>query len=117
MLADLVLAAHFAFILFAIFGGWLTLKWPRLIWFHVAAVGWAALVELFGWICPLTPLENRLRRGNGYQSDFVSHYILPLMYPAGLTRNVQITLGIFVIVLNAGIYTWIFLRRERKPGR
>jgi len=117
MLADLVVAAHLAFIVFAVTGGLLVLKWPRLIGLHLAAVGWAALVEFCGWICPLTPLENRLRGNGGYESDFISHYLLPLMYPEGLTRNIQIALGIFVLVLNAAVYGWMFFRRKKTTGR
>ena len=85
-------------------------RW-RLVWIHLAAVIWAVLVEFFGWVCPLTPLENWLRRRGGqggYSSDFVAHYILPLLYPEGLTRGVQIGLGVFVILINAAIYTWCF---------
>ena len=118
MIADLLVSAHLAFILFVVFGGLTVMRWPRLLWLHLAAVGWAALVELFGWICPLTPLENWLRGPGGYSSDFVAHYILPLIYPTGLTRSAQIALGTAVLVLNAGIYAWIFsLRKKRRHGR
>ena len=117
MLADLVVVAHFAFIVFAVAGGILVVKWPRLVWVHLAAVGWAAVVELCGWICPLTPLENRLRGEPGYRSDFISHYLVPVMYPAGLTRKIQIALGVSVIVLNVVIYSWILSRRKKKNGR
>ena len=113
MLADIVVAAHLAFILFVVLGGFLSARWPRLIWIHFAAIGWAALVELFGWVCPLTPLENWLRGPGTYSSDFVAHYILPVMYPEGLTRRAQIGLGILVVALNLGIYAWIFLRRKK----
>ena len=117
MLADIVVAAHLAFIIFAVFGGILLLRWPRLMWLHLAAVAWAALVELFGWICPLTPLENWLRGPAAYSSDFVAHYVLPLMYPEGLTRTVQIGLGVSVLALNIGVYGWIFSRRRKKFSR
>ena len=117
MPADLVVAAHLAFIVFAVFGGLLLIKWPGFLWLHLAAVGWAGFVEFSGWICPLTPLENWLRGDRRYESDFVSHYILPVLYPEGLTRAVQIGLGIFVVVLNAAVYTWIFSKRKKQLGR
>ena len=85
--------------------------------FHLAAAIWAALIEFSGWICPLTPLENQLRTKSGsagYDSDFVAHYILPILYPEGLTRETQITLGAMVIVINLGVYAWIL---RHKTGR
>jgi Protein of Unknown function (DUF2784) len=111
LFADLIVLAHAAFILFAVLGGLLVVRWWRIVWIHLTAVIWAVLVEFFGWVCPLTPLENWLRQRGGqadYSSDFVAHYILPLLYPEGLTRGVQIGLGVFVILINAAIYTWIF---------
>jgi hypothetical protein len=116
LLADVVVVAHVGFVMFAVFGAFLAVKWRRVIWIHLAAVIWAAIVEFFGWICPLTPLENWLRQKAGgavYRSDFIAHYILPLLYPEGLTRRLQIALGIFIIVLNLGIYGWLF-RESRK---
>ena len=111
LLADLIVLAHVAFVLFAVLGGLLVARWWRLVWIHLMAAIWAVLVEFFGWVCPLTPLENWFRRTGGqgnYSSDFVAHYILPLLYPEGLSRGVQIALGIFVIMINAAIYAWIF---------
>ncbi|HEY6363594.1 MAG TPA: DUF2784 domain-containing protein [Candidatus Binatia bacterium] len=111
LLADLIVLAHAAFVLFAVLGGLLVARWWRLVWIHLTTVIWAVLVEFFGWVCPLTPLENWLRQRGGqadYSSDFVAHYILPLLYPEGLTRGVQIGLGVFVILINGAIYTWIF---------
>ena len=98
LFADLIVAIHFGFILFVIFGGLLVLKWPKLIWLHLPAAIWGALIEFAGWICPLTFLENRLRsaHGGGYASGFVEHYILPIIYPAGLTREIQIGLAIIL---------------------
>jgi len=81
------------------------------MWLHLPAVMWGTLIEFVGWICPLTPLENWLRDvggGQGYQSDFIEHYLLPLLYPTGLTREIQVYLGVLVILLNAGIYIWMF---------
>jgi hypothetical protein len=114
--ADLVIVAHLAFVLFAVFGGLLVLRWKRWAWLHVPAVLWAALIEFAGWVCPLTPLENWLRaRGGGivYQSGFVEHYILPLLYPAVLTRRLQIALGLFVLGINLGIYGWLVHRMTK----
>lgn len=115
VLADLVLLVHFAFVIFVILGGFLVARRRSVMPFHLAAVAWAALIEFSGWICPLTPLETRLRArsgGGGYQTDFVAHYILPMLYPEGLTRQSQIALGAAVIIINFGIYGWI-LRYKR----
>ncbi len=116
-LADLVLVAHFAFVVFAVAGALLVLRWRWVVWPHLPAVVWAALIEFAGWICPLTLLENWLReRGGsvGYESGFIDHYILPALYPSGLTREVQIVLGLFVLAVNTVIYGWV-LRRMAKP--
>jgi hypothetical protein len=115
MLADLVVLAHAAFVLFVVFGGLLIVRWHNLVWIHLPAVIWAAIVELFGRVCPLTPLENWLRQKGGergYGSDFVARYILPTLYPEELTREVQIALGVFVILINLVIYSWI-LRTQK----
>jgi len=117
LLADLVVLVHFAFVVFVILGGFMVARRRRAMPFHLAAVIWAALIEFSGWICPLTPLENRLRAksgSDGYQSDFVAHYILPILYPEGLTRETQIALGTVVIMINLGIYGWIL---RYKSGR
>ena len=117
LLADLLVLVHFAFVVFVIFGGFFVARRRRVMPFHLAAAIWAALIEFSGWICPLTPLENRLRAksgSGGYQSDFVAHYILPILYPEGLTRETQIALGTLVIVANLGIYGCIL---RHKLGR
>jgi uncharacterized protein DUF2784 len=116
MLADLVVALHFAFVLFVVLGGLLVLRWPRLAYLHIPAAIWGVLIEFAGWICPLTPLENalRVRAGEaGYQGSFVEHYILPVLYPSALTRNVQFLLGALVLALNLAIYGYL-LRRIRR---
>ncbi|WP_374086263.1 DUF2784 domain-containing protein [Methylomicrobium lacus] len=114
LLADLVVVLHFGFILFVIFGGLLVLKWPKLIWLHLPAAIWGALIEFAGWICPLTYLENRLRSASGgqYASDFIEHYIMPIIYPSGLTREIQIGLGTVVIALNLLIYAKVIYRAK-----
>ena len=113
--ADIVVVLHLVFIIFVAVGGLLVLQWPRLAWVHVPAVIWGALVELAGWICPLTPLENRLREaagGSTYGGGFIDRYLIPIVYPAGLTRGVQLALGLAVIVVNLVIYG-ILLKRQR----
>ena len=114
--ADAVLVLHLAFVLFVVLGGFLVLRWPKLAWAHLPAVAWGALVEFSGWICPLTPLENALRRATGdavYAGDFVEHYIVSLLYPESLTRGVQVAFGIAVVVLNAVIYGAVLRRQHR----
>jgi hypothetical protein len=115
-MADLVVLAHFAFILFAVTGGLLALRWPRVLWVHAPAAVWAVAIALAGWICPLTPLENWLREASGaagYEGGFVGHYLLPIVYPTGLTRGIQSALGASLLALNAGIYLWIWRRGRR----
>lgn len=114
-LADLVVAAHFAFVLFVALGGLLVLRWPGLAWLHLPAAIWGVLIEYFGWICPLTPLENSLRlRGGeaGYSGGFIEHYIQPILYPAGLSRPTQLILGSLALALNIAVY-WIVWSRHR----
>lgn len=118
-LADFVLLLHLTFILFAVAGGLLALKWKRVIWIHLTTVGWAALIEFANWRCPLTPLENEFRRlagAGGYGGGFVEHYLLPLIYPPGLTRGVQITLGLSVLIANLGIYAWVLHRMRHRSA-
>ncbi len=105
--ADLVVLIHLAFILFATLGGLWVLKYPRGALLHLPALVWAVLISLLGWVCPLTPLENWLReRGGflGYDTSFIEHYILPIIYPGELTRGMQIFLGLLVLSINLGIY-------------
>jgi hypothetical protein len=117
LLADLVVVLHFAFVLFVVLGGLFALRWPRAAWIHLPVAVWGAGIELVQGICPLTPLENRLRRLGGeagYSGGFVEHYVLPVLYPAELSRDVQLGLGIFVIVLNVAIYTLVWRRRRSR---
>jgi hypothetical protein len=93
------------------------MRWPRLAWAHVPAVVWGALVELAGWICPLTPLEQRLRAATGgaaYTGGFIDRYIMPIVYPPGLTRGMQLALGSAVIIVNLSIYGLLVLRLKRQ---
>src|ERR1041384_6550774 len=110
-LADLIVAIHFGFLLFVVLGGLLVLRWPRLLWVHLPAAIWGVLIEFFGWICPLTPLENHLRRLGGeagYSGGFIQHYIVGVLYPERLTRSTQVILGILVLALNALVYRRVF---------
>lgn len=113
--ADLVALFHFAFILFVIFGGILVLRHPRFALFHLPIAVWGTLIEFTSWPCPLTPLENELRRRGGeagYPGGFIDHYIMPVIYPPGLTRSSQVAIGLAVLILNGVIY-WKVLRRIR----
>lgn len=115
LLADLVLLLHAAFVAFVMLGGLLALRWPRAAWLHLPLVAWGAGIEFLGGICPLTPLENRWRQlagEQGYTGGFVEHYIVAALYPDGLTRNVQVALGLLVLAVNAAIYGWAW-RRNR----
>jgi hypothetical protein len=118
--ADTVVLLHLAFILFVAVGGLLVLRWPKLAWFHLPAAVWGALVELTGWICPLTPLENRLRVAAGgatYSGGFIERYIMPIVYPPGFTRSFQIGVGLTVIGFNLLLYGWILRDRLRATRR
>jgi hypothetical protein len=112
--ADLVLIVHLGFVLFVVLGGLLVWRWPWLIWIHLAAAFWGALIEFTGFICPLTPLEDCLRELGGevrYEGDFIGHYITEFLYPSGLTRPLQIGLGISVLLLNVLIYGYFLVRK------
>jgi hypothetical protein len=116
LLADAVLLLHLAFIVFVVTGGLFLLRWPLLPWLHVPAVAWGVSIELSGCICPLTPLENWLRRFGGeagYAGGFVEHYLLPIIYPVGLTREVQIVLGLGVATLNLIAYARWWRQRHQ----
>nr|WP_310776969.1 DUF2784 domain-containing protein [Candidatus Palauibacter scopulicola] len=120
MLADLVLVVHFLFIAFVVAGGFAAVRWPRLAWAHIPCFAWGALIEFAGWICPLTPLENDLRVASGqagYSGGFIEHYLLPVIYPGALTREIQIWLGLSVLALNAVAYAWLLFRLPARSGR
>ena len=119
--ADGVLLLHLAFILFAVLGGLLVLRHPSLLPVHLAAVLWGVGIEMVGWICPLTPLENFLREQGGetgYTGGFIEHYLALLLYPENLTIELRYVLGMSLVVVNLIIYGFVFLvRRRRKPRR
>jgi len=117
LLADLLVLLHLGFVLFVALGGLLVLRWRRLMPFQLGAAIWGAWIEFTGGICPLTPLEQWLRRrggGESYSGGFVEHYVLPVLYPAGLTPEIRWTLGAAVVALNLAIY-WRVLRRSSPP--
>jgi hypothetical protein len=114
LLADAVLLLHLAFIVFVILGGLVVLRHPRLAWLHLPTVLWGMLTEYTGWPCPLTPLENTLRQLGGvppYTGSFIDHYLTSLIYPPGLTREMQIVLGTFVLLVNTVVYWRLWRRR------
>lgn len=115
LLADATVAFHLAFIVFVVLGGLLVLRRPRVAWLHVPAAAWVVYLELTGAICPLTPLENAFRERageQGYAGGFIDHYLMPIIYPAGLTPHIQAILGIGVLVLNLAVYA-LAVRRAR----
>lgn len=118
--ADLVLAVHLGFIVFVILGGLLLLRFPKIVYLHIPAAVWGAVVEISGRICPLTTWENDLRQSageSGYAESFVEHYLVPIIYPAGLTRDVQLTLAGIVVFANIVIYGWLLYRCNKSRAR
>ena len=113
-MADAVVVLHLGFVCFVVLGGLLALRWPRAAWVHLPAAAWGVWIEFTGRICPLTPLENWLRRQGGdadYSASFVEHYVIPVLYPAALTRELQWILGSIVIAVNAVAYAVVLLAR------
>jgi hypothetical protein len=118
-IADLVLLLHLAFLLYVVAGGLLVLRWPRSAWLHLPAVVWGAWTEFAGIICPLTPLENHFRRLGGqagYAGGFIEHYVTGTLYPQGLTRGMQLVLGLAAVAINVAVY-WYVLRLGCRPLR
>jgi hypothetical protein len=116
VLADIVLVLHLGFVLFVVLGGLLVLRRPWVVWLHVPAAVWGALIMFAGWVCPLTPLEKRLRRLGGeagYEGGFVEEYVLAILYPSGLTRTHQIVLGALVLAINLAIYGRLWWKKRR----
>jgi hypothetical protein len=119
LFADLLVLIHLGFVLFVVLGGLLVLRRPRLAWLHLPAAAWGAFIEAVGWICPLTPLENALRQHAGeagYAGGFIEHYLIAVLYPPGLTRNIQFVLTGIVVSINLAVYA-VLLRRWRSPGK
>lgn len=114
LFVDALVAFHFAFVAFVIVGGLLVLRWRRVMWLHLPAVAWGIWIELSGGICPLTPLENQLRLAAGradYDGSFVDHYIMPVLYPDGLTRDLQFTIAGIIVLINGACYGYLLWRR------
>jgi uncharacterized protein DUF2784 len=119
LLANAVVVLHALFILFVLFGGFLAWRWRWVAALHMPCAVWGMLIEYRGWICPLTPLENSLRAKagqHGYSGGFVEHYLLPAIYPSGLTSRVQVMLGTFVLIVNVLAYTVLIRRLTRGGG-
>lgn len=117
VLADILLVLHLAFVVFVALGGLLVLRWPRVAWAHLPAVAWGIAVEAFGWFCPLTPLEDDLRRAAGesaHSGDFIARTVLPVLYPEGLTRDAQLALAAGAFIINLGVYAYVL--RSRRSG-
>jgi len=121
--ADVLVALHMAFVIFVAAGGLLVIRWPALAWLHVPAVAWGAYAELTATVCPLTPLENVLRRAAGdagYEGSFIDRYVMPVLYPSGLTPLDQQAIGVAVIAINVVAYAIVLRnvhRRQRGPNR
>jgi hypothetical protein len=117
LLADLVLFCHLAFVLFAGLGGLLVLRHPRVLWLHLPVLAWGVFVEWANWICPLTPLENDLRRlggETGYTGGFVEHLLVPVLYPETLTLELRYALGMLLIGINAAVYGYVVFEKRRE---
>jgi hypothetical protein len=111
---------HATFVAFVVAGGLLVLRWPAMAWAHLPAAAWGAGIELLGFTCPLTPIEQAWRRaagGRAYEGGFIEHYVTAALYPAGLTRSMQLALGSLVLVVNGGIYWFAWRRRHPRAIR
>ena len=113
LLANAIVAFHALFVVFIVMGGFLAWRWRWVAVVHVPCAIWGMLIEYRGWICPLTPLENSLRAKagqQGYTGGFIEHYVLPAIYPSGLTPRIQVVLGTAVLAINLLAYG-VLLRR------
>ena len=119
LFANAVVVVHLGFVVFVVCGGLLALWRRRAAFVHLPAAAWGVYIELTGGICPLTPLENRLRALGGesaYSGDFVERYLMPVLYPAGLERDTQTTLGLLALALNIALYVYVWRRSQRRPA-
>lgn len=115
LLADAVVLLHVAYIAYVLLGALLVRRWPVTVWPHLAAVAWGVFIAVTQRVCPLTPLEValRVRAGQvGYTGGFVEHYVLPVLYPAGLTSGVMVAEGVLVVVVNLALYAWVWRARR-----
>ncbi len=117
VLADAVVVLHALFVAFVTFGGLVAVRWPRVAWAQVPCAAYGVAIEIVGWTCPLTPLENRLRALGGeagYAGGFVEHYLVPLVYPEPFPRLLAVAMGAFVLAVNGAAYSAIALRSLRR---
>ena len=115
IIADIIVLVHLGFIVFVALGGFLVNKWRKIAFLHLPCASWGVLISFGGWICPLTPLEMNFRKLAGiagYDSGFVDHYVMPIVYPDGLTRGMQIAFGVTILVVNLLVYVWILMNRN-----
>ena len=119
ILADVVMLVHFAFVIFVGVGAFLLLRWRWLAWVHAPCAVYGAAIELFRWICPLSPLEWKLREmggGTGVSGSFIEHYLEGVLYPKNLD-DIHLILGAIIVAVNGAVYAWVFLRRRwQRPG-
>ncbi|OGB25807.1 MAG: hypothetical protein A3I66_05405 [Burkholderiales bacterium RIFCSPLOWO2_02_FULL_57_36] len=117
LLADFVLIIHFAFVVFALLGGLLVLRYRKILWWHIVALCWGVAVQWADWICPLTPLENYFRRiggESGYAGGFIEHFVLKVLYPENLTLELRYVLGAVLIAVNIAVYLYVIFDRRRR---
>jgi hypothetical protein len=115
--ANAILTLHLLFICLVMFGAVVALRWPGFAFIHIPAAIWGFLVEAMGWYCPLTEFENALLRmagEEGYTGGFIEHYLLAIIYPDGLTREIQVAMAVMVLLVNGGLYGWMLARRWRQ---
>ncbi len=118
-LADLVVIVHALFVLFVVFGGLAVLRWRLLAWLHLPAAAWGVAIEVGGWTCPLTYLENYLRKlggGAAYGTTFIERYLEPVLYPIGLTHHAQVRLGMAALLVNFAFYAVYWCKRRPPPA-
>lgn len=116
LIADAMVISHGLFILFVLLGGMVCIFFPKVLWLHIPCVFWGVIIELTGWVCPLTYLENSFRLKSGgvpYGGDFIVHYLEPVIYPAGLTRGIQLLFAVIVLSTNAAAYGYLIIRKKR----
>ena len=116
-LADLLVVFHLVFILYVIAGALLIFKWTKTLWLHLPSCFWGMTVEFSGRVCPLTPWEIQLRRlagEEGYTGSFIEQYLIPIIYPSGLNREIQMLLGSTVLIVNFSLYTLILIKRRKR---
>ena len=115
--ADIIVLVHLGFIVFVALGGFLVVKWPKMAILHLPCALWGVLIAFGGWICPLTPLEMHFRKLAGiagYDGGFIDHYVMPIVYPAGLTRGMQIAFGVTILAVNLIVYARVLVNRTKQ---